>query len=542
MLRIDLVQELNEQNSVLANTIRTRNNIRGSSSEAYQFLITLLRLLYPRITDRQIEQSITDDYRDADFDAVYISNRDKTITLINASDAQGLDYSKVKSFRDNISGLLFNPHQALDGLNPRVQERLRSARRMLNSRDWRVVVIVARKVIANVPQNVRNLIKTLQVSFPVVCDYKFVDINSLIDLALSLNKEQNNFIWNVNFQSISNEGNSNNEKIIFRTGRTGRIKSLFAIINLAKVVGLQKNFVDKGLQLFDLNVRTFQKNKELARKIIESLTDNPKLFYMYHNGITFSCSSIEPINSYSFRIHDPQIINGCQTIMSLYEKFKNNLFDANLRKACILCKFHALDTAMIEKVCEATNTQVKINLWDLRANDDVQRVFETALKAKNIDYRRKMGDRKSGRILITDLAQWVYSCVCGKPAAAKNKKLSLFDLLINDPPYKKIFNEHFELAKIVSICEIADFVKKEIRRRRSSLSFGKDADLHFIAAIFRLSNKNWTMSTKFNRAKTIIKSAIKEMRSQHGKELTYNKIFTKKEQTWQIIEHKIRRL
>lgn len=182
----------------------------------------------------------------------------------------------------------------------------------------------------------------------------------------------------------------------------------------------------------------------------------------------------------------------------------------------------------------------------LRSNDKIQKIFDFALKSKNINYKRKKGSRIKNAIFMTELAQWIYSCKCLKPADAKNNKKELFDLLIKKNrkrlPYYKIFDENIDLDDLVKICEIADFVNTKIKKMRNR-TFEKDADLHYIAAIYQLERKtNWSLEYKFKRVNVIIKKGVSEMRSIYGRDFSFNKIFTKKPETWDKIYKKIRKL
>lgn len=382
--------------------------------------------------------------------------------------------------------------------------------------------------------------KVIKGSFPTINSFYFLTVNTLVNKSLDIKLQQHHYDWDVNIELGNNPSHRPSDIIVIRERRGAPIKSIFARIRLKEIVRLQKDFVDNKHDLFGANVRDFQKSKKLSSKIIKTIKNNPSQFYIFHNGLTFSCSSIIPNNLYNYKILNPQIINGCQTVSAIYDTYKDRLSDPNLRRASILCRFYSLQSGIIEKVCEATNTQLKINLWDLRSNDEIQRVFELALAAKGIDYKRKMSTGVKNRVFITDLAQWLYSCKYEKPAEAKNKKAILFDLLMTDPPYLKIFQERVQLDTIARICEIAFFTQKEIRRvGKTKLPFGKDADLHIMAAIYKLENKTWPLERKFSNICRIIQNVVRDMRRRYGRNLSFNKIFTKKSETWTLIKQNL---
>lgn len=545
MIREDLIEELCKKNLDLAKQIRVERGMgRGrSSDEAYSFIITGLKLLFPKLNNNQLGDSITDDDCDAEFDAIFLSKKEKTIFLFDFKRKEEFRYDDVKLFKDNTKLYLFQPNQTLEGLAGAVKKKLKQARKFI-SRDWKVKIFFIRKGVKEPKTEVRGLIRSLKNSYPAVKSYGFLNVNSLIDEALNIKSEQNNYPWKIKITPGNNEPDSPADIIIIKKRKAGRIRSMIARIKLADIVKLQKYFIENKLNLFDANVRTFQKNKPLSNKILDSIKYFPESFDILHNGLTFSCIKIEKLDDQKYTVINPQVINGCQTINTLYDKYKNRLNDVNIKKASILCRFYALEPSMIEGVCEATNTQLKIDLWDLRSNDEIQKIIEKALSVRGIDYKRKKTGRKKERVLITDLAQWIYSCKFGKPAEAKDKKSKLFYVLLNEdrpkPPYDKIFNEKVSLETIVTICDIAFFVKHKIKKiPKKKRKFEKHADLHFIAAIFKLESKKWTLDYRFGRVRRIIKDTIKRLRSKYGEELSLNKIFTKKEETWRLIERKL---
>jgi len=534
MLKTDLIKRMNEQHIGLSIQIRNANNIAGSSNEAYSFIITSLKLLYPNITDNQLHHCITDGYNDGSFDAIFFSNREKTISIFDIKKTTGFEYGQIRNFRADIRRYLFSAH-SLNGLVDIVKPKVKKARRHI-ARGWKVKIYIIRAALTNPHVNVIGLLERLKNSIEAIVSNNFLNIDFLIKTSLHLDSVRNSYTWGIKATSGSHDPDSLSDKIIIKDRASGPIKSIFVRLKLRDIVNIQGIFMSRGLDLFDANVRQFQKKRNISEKILYSVNSDPDTFHIFHNGLTFSCSAIRRPSENAFSIVNPQIINGCQTVSTLYDSYKNRLNNRKLKRATILCRFYALKKNMIEKVCEATNTQVKIYLWDLRSNDSIQKILEMALRVCGMDYRRKTAKRKGGEIYITDLAQWLYSCLIKKPADAKNKKSQLFDVILNNPPYKRIFNDGISLEKIVEICNVAIFVRKKIKKiPKSRRTFEQDADLHIIACIYHLRTQKWTMDRKYRRAYNIIKSAMKNIMSQYGRNLSYNRIF-KMNETWQEIE------
>ena len=539
MLKKELIDELNTKHLLLAKRIRKDNSIRRSSKEAYSFIITSLKMLYPNITYNKLRESITDDDPDGSFDAIVFNKKQKIISVFNFKNASNFGYNDIKLLAANIRLYLFTPTQSLQGLVTKAKERLKQSRQRIHH-GWNVEIYVVRNGLVTPRSNVEKFITRLKNSFPRITLYHFLNVNPLIERYLQIKAKQNIYSWPIKIVSGNSGLEDPEDKIVIRGNGGRQIKALFARLTLVDIVKLQRNFLREKLDLFDANVRDFQKKKNISQKILHSIQNHPASFHIFHNGLTFSCSRIDKVDVHNYRIKSPQIINGCQTVNTLYDTYKNKINDKKLKQATILCRFYALKDEMIEKVCEATNTQIKISLWDLRSNDEIQKILEEILTLKGINYKRKKGITKGKGVFITDLAQWIYSCKFEKPAEAKNKKNKLFDIILQDPPYRKIFNERFKLEVLIMICKIASFVKNKIRGiKKEHRTFEKDADLHFVAALFKLRNKRGTLDTKYKKVHKIIKDAIKKLRRKYGEDLNYNQIFTKKEETWKIIKKKL---
>lgn len=96
-----------------------------------------------------------------------------------------------------------------------------------------------------------------------------------------------------------------------------------------------------GYPIFDENIREYLGNKGINKGIYTTLLDDDERvnFFYYNNGITIICDSmgkietnlVAPMMSASFKVKNPQIVNGCQTVNSIYEAL-DNVNDSELQK------------------------------------------------------------------------------------------------------------------------------------------------------------------------------------------------------------------
>lgn len=90
----------------------------------------------------------------------------------------------------------------------------------------------------------------------------------------------------------------------------------------------------KGYPLFEKNIREYLGNKGINKRIYQTLKSDQerKNFFYYNNGITIICSKmgapkqkLPKAGSHiglSFVVENPQIVNGCQTVNSIFSALK----------------------------------------------------------------------------------------------------------------------------------------------------------------------------------------------------------------------------
>lgn len=102
---------------------------------------------------------------------------------------------------------------------------------------------------------------------------------------------------------------------------------------VSSVFRLYRDSIERNYPIFDMNIREYLGNKGVNKKIYETLLneDDRKNFFYYNNGITMICEEMSSIDTHSFgnninavfSVKNPQIVNGCQTVNSIYEALKN---------------------------------------------------------------------------------------------------------------------------------------------------------------------------------------------------------------------------
>lgn len=241
--------------------------------------------------------------------------------------------------------------------------------------------------------------------------------------------------------------------------------------------------------------RFLQKNVRgyLGRKknkiIIDSYLGEPRYFWFKHNGIVVFVDHyrLDEKNQKKVILSNPQIVNGGQTINSIYSAYSET---GVKNEAKVLLRVIKLPYDRIEsyqrglEIIEGLNTQAKINAADLRSNDERQVQIQRIIERIDADYRyirkREHGMRVSDKVVfMTRLANLINCCVLERPNEAIRMEL---ERLFRDK-YDKIFEKDkiiVEFAKntvvynyliIWRIHRLIVKLKKSLRKRDQDLFY-----------------------------------------------------------------------
>ena len=139
------------------------------------------------------------------------------------------------------------------------------------------------------------------------------------------------------------------------------------------------------------NVRGYLGNTKYNKNIINTLSECPNRFFMFNNGITITAKDVgvEQKNAntkYLFKLKGMQIVNGGQTLRSIY-KFKDIEFnDEKLENAAVLVRIFKTEDnfELTNAIAEYTNSQNAISDADLKSINAVQIKIEKFLAENRI--------------------------------------------------------------------------------------------------------------------------------------------------------------
>jgi hypothetical protein len=151
--------------------------------------------------------------------------------------------------------------------------------------------------------------------------------------------------------------------------------SYLALVELAEYNRLITSEKGELLEyLFESNVRDYQGDVDVNKQIRDTLNipADTVEFWWLNNGITILSPKIGG-HSKELTIDEPQIVNGLQTSMEIYEHFRVNPQSVAGKRHAIVRLIESPDTKQQDRIIKATNSQTKIPPQYLWATDELQR-------------------------------------------------------------------------------------------------------------------------------------------------------------------------
>lgn len=263
----------------------------------------------------------------------------------------------------------------------------------------------------------------------------------------------------------------NIQRINAGSGNFMRIEKPFiAYVFLIKPRTIFDLFEKYGFQLFDKNVRNPLIKSEINQEIEQTTIDNPAYFWYYNNGITAISNLIPEVRDQatSIEITGLQVINGAQTVYSIYKAYKEasptrrDIMDSELLVSLRLLKSGGKDFDL--KVTRYTNSQNLINDRDFKANDDVQIRLQQESFSTKYWYEKRRGEFREVpkgvyRVWNGHFANAYLAVVLQDPVSVIENRLQLprtkIDFLFvshrehKDGMYERIFNNESSFAKFL---------------------------------------------------------------------------------------------
>lgn len=320
----------------------------------------------------------------------------------------------------------------------------------------------------NVIQQAEELKDTIKGLFPnAVVEVIFVDSDALFDMYNAVIENR----VNLKFADIPISPNQ---------------KNYIALVDLKSYFNFIVN--DEGdvrKSFFDSNVRDYQGKNNVNSSISETLhraDDND--FWWLNNGVTVLASEATLVNNRELQIVNPEIVNGLQTSMEIYNYFSENREVLESEKRSILLRIIVPDNEESrDQIIFATNNQTNIPKATLRVTDPIHLQIEMYFKSRGLFYdRRKNYYKNQGRkpaeiVGVSFLAQCLITIFLKKPDYARARPSTLLN---DEKTYNELYEKNNDLEVFYRVALLGKKIQRNVRSGSDYSSAEKSDILYYV--------------------------------------------------------------
>lgn len=367
----------------------------------------------------------------------------------------------------------------------------------------------------NVIQQAEELKTTIKGLFPnASAEVNFVDSDKLFDMYNSVVENR----INLKFADIPISPNQKNYVALVD------LKSYYNFI-IDDNGEVRKNF-------FDSNVRDYQGKNNVNSSISETLhrIDNND-FWWLNNGVTVLASEATLVNNRELQIVNPEIVNGLQTSMEVYNYFSENSDALDHEKRSILLRIIVPDNeASRDQIIFATNNQTNIPKSTLRVTDPIHLQIEMYFKSRGLFYDRRknyyknQGHKPAEIVGVSFLAQCLITIFLKKPDYARARPSTLLN---DEKTYNELYEKNNDLEVFYRVAVLGKRIQKCVKSVSAYTPAEKSDILFYVlyAVVAHILNKqdikpfdikNLDMNLITDEIIINIRDSVYDIYKQHG--------------------------
>lgn len=193
------------------------------------------------------------------------------------------------------------------------------------------------------------------------------------------------------------------------------IDARYVFTPITTIYRIYREAIERQYPIFDKNIREYLGNTGVNKNIIATLT-NPTdriNFFYYNNGITLICNKMSTISTGNnlrnnrnarFTVDKPQIVNGCQTVNSIYEVLKNvnpNRLEEEFKDTFVMLKVLQIDDSSFEEkklyedIVRFNNSQNSIDEKSFVSNNNLFIRYQRELEKRGFLLLIKQSDKNT---------------------------------------------------------------------------------------------------------------------------------------------------
>lgn len=377
---VRLVGDLEDK---LVKELRCGSDTNRKKSASFVFLVAKTVL---GLSDDEAFDGVVDGGNDFGIDAIYFNSPvdgEISISIIQGKYKQNVNgdfhfpENGIEKIIDAI-GALFDPGRPLT-LNDRLSARIEDVRSFVAAGAIPRVVVIATSNGVKWNSITEDRISASSNDFGDQVEWRYIGPEEILRLLQAQRPID---------ATIQLVGSAMVEPFDFRRVLIGRM----SVMELAQLID---QFEDR---LLERNIRRYlglagnRVNEAVAATLREESQRNN--FYFYNNGITLICSQFRhnalQKDNWKVQVNELQIVNGGQTSRTVHQVSKE--LGPALASAHVLVRIYELpqdDDDLVGAITYATNSQNPVDLRDLKANDEKQKILSESIRGLGYEYRTK---------------------------------------------------------------------------------------------------------------------------------------------------------
>lgn len=433
------------------------------------------------LTTQEISEKIIDGSGDYGIDAVIYDEVDKSLEIFQFKFPNKTDTIKKEIAQGDVHKVIAGFDYLIDSTDSFDLENASTSFKNLHDElkesviyNFSINFVSFNQGVIDNLEVINNFIDKTQKQIGTKINFLDYNVQKVSNIFKKL-KRQNSVNIDVPYKQLQQSYSVNNE-----------IQSYVGFLNAKDLL---ESIEDSIGVIFDENIRLSEIKSKINDGIkLTSMNNNlAPMFYFYNNGITFICDNIQVSpNALKANLSGASIVNGCQTVTSLYETYKNGKLKDEVDLLVRVIKISDYDQR--SKITQYLNSQNQIKESYFISNHTIIRDLQSKLLEKGYylerqinesTYKEKYTDSniKKNKIIVKldDIIQYYSGYFWDKYAViAKRNKAILFssdyieDILSNITADRVI--ESYEAYQVVA-STITSYRRQ--RRNRSNTEFAK---------------------------------------------------------------------
>lgn len=361
------------------------DNDKKLENDWYAFNYWILNYLY-HIDIEDIPEYITE-YNDKGIDCFVHFEDTKELYII-----QNCYYGEQSTLkRERIADFLVSPLSSLSNNTYTRSKLLQSIfNKLKDDKEYTVYLYCyTTKPTNNISKDILSLFESqIYDNYSFSVKARLIDLNNIKDIY-----EGKRFDNIISFKcSVKIKQSDIIERPAEQNDRENNVDTAYVAINVYEIYSMLKESFKIDYDLFDKNIREYlgitgkrgKTNKEIRATLLDD-TERNRFFY-YNNGITIICDDFyknKNNNKWFLNLSQPQIVNGCQTVNTIYntiEELLENESEGEIAKTFKNCsvlvkifkvnKRNNSEKVIYENIVKYTNTQTAISAKDFASKDN----------------------------------------------------------------------------------------------------------------------------------------------------------------------------